>query len=322
MGIPELSIIMPVFNSERYIGEAVNSLLSQNYTDFELIIVDDASTDGSLQVVKSFDDNRIKIITNDRNRGIVFSRNRGLLEATGRFISPFDADDVAMHEKFSLQMGFLKKNPAYGMIGSWGRMINEEGKLLKQKWKLNASPEKIPAILLFRNYFLQPSIVIRREAIPKDGYSEGYDIGEDYKMWFEVARRFNVWNYPEYLVRIRIHKQSTTRGDTERLHRYDAKVYRYLFKPLEIELDDHLVSLLLLIKNDEQILLPESLEEIEALLLLILDQNRKLGIYDQKQLRKVVLNRWVKACNKARRLHFKMAARFLNSPLLKLYSAS
>lgn len=317
--MPELSIIMPLYNTEKYVGQAVQSLLSQSYTDFELIIVDDASTDGSFDVVKSLKDNRIKILTNDRNHGIVFSRNRGLIDAVGRFIAPFDSDDIALPDKFMKQIRFLKDHPEYGMLGSWIRMIDEKGNLLKKGWSLKASPEQIPSQLLFRNYFAQLSVVIRREAIPQGGYVEGYNMAEDYRMWIEVARNFKVWNYPEYLVYYRIHPGSVTDGNTERLNQYESKVFEYSFKFLDIQIDQNHASLLHLINNDDNILEIGKLKQIEEFLLLILNKNAIRRVYDQDQLIKVVLNRWIKACYKSRGMNVKTVNQFLTSPLWKFY---
>ncbi len=317
--MPELSIIMPLYNTEKYVGKAIQSLLLQSYTDFELIVVNDASTDDSLKVVKSFKDTRIKIITNDQNQGIVFSRNRGLNEAVGKFIAPFDSDDVAMPHKFRKQIDFLKMNADFGMVGSWTRMIDEEDSILKNKWRLPAPSKRIPAILLFRNYFVQSTIVIRREAIPDAGYQSGFDIVEDYIMWIDIARKFKVWNYPEYLVHYRIHSQSATKTNLERLHKCDIKVFQYTFNQLGIELDEKSSLLLLKIKSNENIYNAEEIKNIENLLLLILKTNAERHVYNQKQLTKVIFDRWIKVCYKARNQFFTTAKNFITSPLLVAY---
>lgn len=317
--MPELSIIMPLYNTEKYVKEAVQSILFQTYRDFELIIVNDASTDNSLQIVKSLKDSRIKIIENEQNKGIVYSRNKGLNAAKGQFIAAFDSDDIAMPEKFSKQIDFLKLNTDFGMVGSWTKMIDEKGNLIKSKWKLTASPKQIPSIMLFRNYFVQSSVVLRREAIPEGGYSEGFDVVEDYKMWIDVARKFKVWNIPEYLVNYRVHSLSATQKDTESLDEKDIKVFRYIYKTLEIEIDEYVASVILLIKNNSRIQKTKELEDIERFMLYILLQNDKLNRYDQKQLTKVIFNRWIKSCFKARYLYWFSIKKFLTSPLLFRY---
>jgi len=315
--MPELSIIMPLYNTERYVYQAIESLLAQTFTDFELIVVNDASTDNSLKIVQSFNDPRIKILNNVINRGIVYSRNKGLKEAQGSFIAPFDSDDMATPDKFSKQIDFLHSHPDMGMIGSWAKQIDEKGKLLQKKWKLNASSARIPAILLFRNYFVHSSIVMRREVIPLNGYQTGFDIGEDYRMWHEIVQKFKVWNYPEYLVYYRIHPQSAT-THSDRIRNFDRKILEHIYLNLGITLDDHSVSSLLNLKENKLSNTQEDLEHIENTLIGILAQNAKLLTYDQNQLKKVVFNRWIKSCYLSRNLHVGMLKKLICSPLTKI----
>ena len=317
--MPELSIIMPLYNTANYVAQAIQSLLSQTYTNFELIIVDDASTDQSLEIVKSFNDTRIKILTNEKNEGIVFSRNRGLQIAKGKFLAPFDSDDIAMPEKFEKQIIFLKKHPDFGLIGSWVKIIDEYGTLNKRKWELSASAERIPSILLFRNYFVQSSVVLRREAAPENGYAIGNDIVEDYLMWVDVAEKYKVWNFPEYLVKYRIHPKSATGSDVIRLQQKDKIVFQIIYNKLGILIDNQLAEILLKIKSDKDIQSLRELKDIDNFLLLILKKNARLGIFNQKELKKEVFNRWMKSCYKARHLKTGMLKILLTSHLTKLF---
>jgi glycosyltransferase involved in cell wall biosynthesis len=312
---PVLSIIMPVYNSVNYLAEAVESVLLQTFTNFELIIIDDASTDGSAEIISGFKDDRVKKLRNQQNQGIVYSRNRGLDRARGNFVAQFDSDDIAMPKKFEKQINFLKQNPDFGMVGSWVKMIDSEGKLMGQTWKLPAKPKLIPAIMLFRNYFVQSTIVARKEAIPSGGYKTGYDVVEDYKMWIEIARKHMVWNLPEHLVDYRVHGASATNSDNARLDHQYKLIFADLFSELNIELDDDNFKTHLLIKHSGPIQNIEALRQIEEHLKLIVSQNKKMQVYNQKALAKVVSNRWLKCCVRARAAGLKTVATFLTSPL-------
>jgi glycosyltransferase involved in cell wall biosynthesis len=319
MDKPELSIVMPFYNTEKYIGDAVQSLLAQTYDNFELIMVDDASTDGSMRVVKTFNDSRIKLLKNEINRGIVFSRNQGMKAAVGRFIAPFDSDDLARTDKFEKQIRFLKSNPDFGMVGSWARLIDEDGNLLKKTWKLTQPPARIPAFLLFKNLFVQSAVVMKREVVPDNFYEDGFDLVEDYKMWTDISRIKKTCNYPDYLMFYRVHQSSSTNKTGNKLLAQDARIYKYLFKSLEIDLDERMTNLLLVLKNDQIIGEERVLHEMEDFFGLILSQNQKLNIYSQTELVKVVFDRWLKACYKSRQMKFGMVKIFLNSRLLKTY---
>ncbi len=313
---PELSIVLPFFNSEKFIGESIAGLLGQSFRDFELIVVNDGSTDKSMEIVQGFNDERIRILHNEGNRGIVYSRNRGNAAARGRYLAPFDADDVARADKFEKQLAFLDAHPDFGMIGSWARLIDARGRVMRQKWKVNAPPGRIPAILLFRNYFVQSSVVIRRKAIPEEGYAEGYDAVEDYRMWGLVARRYKVWNYPAYLLQYRIHEQGITKRESDQMAGRDAKVFPLLYEPFHIQLNKRNLQLLQTLKDNRPITDLQDLNDLEAFFIHLLAQNKKHKVVDQKQLVTVVSDRWVKACWLARRLKHKTFLKFLRSPFL------
>ena len=316
---PALSIIMPCYNSGKYIGPAIESILSQSFRDFELIIVDDASTDETLGKVHDFNDQRIIILSNEENLGIVFSRNKGLKSARGRFIAPFDSDDIALPGKFEKQIRFLEQHFDYGMIGCRVKLINEEGKKLHEQWKLNADVRKIPSVLLFRNYFCHSAVIMRRECIPEGGYAVDFSTGEDYRMWIEIVRFWKAWNYPEYLVKYRLHKGSYSSKRGSEILQNDEKIFRLLFEPLGIEPNLEQIETLRVIKDRSSITDLETLRKIESFLLLVISRNKHTHVYDQKELSGVALNRWLKVCKMSIGMNISAAGIFLKSGLLINY---
>ena len=315
MKIPTLSIVMPVFNREKYVKYSIQSILSQTFSDFEFIIVNDGSNDRTEEIIKGFKDKRIILINNENNKGIVFSRNKGLAITRGKYIGMFDSDDIAYPNKFEEQINYLDKNPDIAMLGAWVKHIDENGKLLKSKWKLKAKSEFIPAIMLFRNYFVQSTVVIRKEAIPVNAYSEGYKIAEDSKMWFEVSLKYKVANIQKYLLDYRVHSGGVTNMKSDEKIKYSDKLFRYIFSYLEIKPTKEELSFHYLIKNQKKITTLDELIGIEKWLLKIANQNKIVKIYDQKIHKKVLLNRWLKSCYKAKSLHIEMILLFLKSKL-------
>ncbi len=310
-----LSIVMPVYNREKYINISIKSILSQTFKDFEFIIVNDGSTDKTEEIIKNFDDKRIVLLNNKQNKGIVYSRNKGLASARGKYIGMFDSDDIAYPNKFEEQIKFIEENPEFGMVGSWVRHIDENGKIMKSKWKLNAKHKFIPAIMLFRNYFVQSTVVIRREAIPIGAYTKGYDVVEDSKMWFEVSLKYKVANIQKYLLYYRIHSNNISEPENKKPDNDLQKLFKYIFSELDIEMTDEDFRIHYLIKNKDKIKKINDLKLIECWLLKILKQNIKLKKYNKRILQKIVFNRWIKACYKARQLHIKLFVKMLNSPL-------
>ena len=305
---------MPVYNRQNYIKSSLESILNQTYKDFDFIIIDDGSTDRTVEIIEGYNDSRIKLIRNEKNRGIVYSRNRGLKHAKGKYIGMFDSDDIALPTKFEKQINFLEKNLDYGMVGSWVKWIDENGNLKEKGWKLPAPANEIPAIMLFRNYFVQSTVVIRKNVIPEGGYSQGFDVVEDSKMWFDVSLSHKVWNLQEYLLHYRVHSGNiSTLGESAVGNSNKLTEYKFLklnIEPTEQETENHL-----LLRNSNRIESLKQLKEIENWLLKIYLNNKKQQLYDRKILKKILFNRWLKACYKARSLHFKMILVLLKSKL-------
>jgi glycosyltransferase involved in cell wall biosynthesis len=278
---PKLSIVMPVYNRESYIQSAIDSILNQTFTDFEFIIINDGSQDNTVKLIETYDDSRIKLFHNDRNRGIVYSRNHGLQKVTGHYVGMFDSDDIALPEKFEKQVSFLDQNPEYAMVGAWVKWIDAEGKLTGKKWKLPASSPTIPAIMVFRNYFVQSTVVIRRQAIPEGGYSEGYDIAEDSKMWFDVSLKHKVANMQEYLLHYRMHDDNISNMSDKYVDTSKMLITHILSK-LGINATEEELELHLNLKNNNPIRSDSEIKKYEAWLTKIYLANKQLKLYDEK----------------------------------------
>src|SRR5690606_37374672 len=128
--MPRVTVLLAVHNGERYIQEAIDSILAQTFGDFELLIVNDGSTDATRDLVLSYSDDRIRLVDNDHNIGLPKSLNRGLRLAKGRYIARLDADDISEPDRLAAQVSFLQANPDVAMVGSWYRKIDGEGNTL------------------------------------------------------------------------------------------------------------------------------------------------------------------------------------------------
>jgi len=205
---PLVSVLMPVYNGEKYISEAVESILSQSYTDFELIITDDGSDDRTPQIIKAFNDDRIRCIIHAENKGLIFSRNEGVAAAKGRYIAFLDSDDVSLPQRLEKQISFLDAHPDFGMIGAWVKVIDGHGNSLNDCIKFPALPDEIPVILLFKNYFTTSSIMVRKSCLQDFPFDPEFPIAEDYNLWIKIAEKYKVWNLPEVLTCYRMHKEN------------------------------------------------------------------------------------------------------------------
>jgi len=217
MAKPVVSVIMPAFNREKYIAESIKSALSQSFKDFELIIIDDGSTDKTFQIAKSFEkDPRVRVVKNEKNLGIAKTRNRGLELAKADLIAPLDSDDVWLDEnKLRKQVEFLQINKDYCLLGGGIMHIDTDSKHVK-KVLFPVYDSVIRKIILQFNPFPQSTLLYRRSvALECGGYSSEYKVADDYDLWLKMGLKYKFTNIPQILAGYRIHGGNITR--TKRL---------------------------------------------------------------------------------------------------------
>ncbi len=192
---------MPVYNCEKYLRQAMESVLRQSYRDFELIVVSDGSRDSSLSIARSFTDARIRIVENPRNMGISASRNRALAESRGRYIAWLDSDDIALENRLERQAEALDSNPDAGLCHSNFAEIDETGKVVKNPW--NTGPT-LPTewLMLWTNPIAQSTVMLRKSLLEGGAspYNGECDPAEDYDLWTRLCMRTNISYMHDVLV--------------------------------------------------------------------------------------------------------------------------
>ena len=204
----KVSIIMPVYNCEKYVGEAIESVLAQSFKDFEFIIIDDGSDDNTSQIIEEYDktDNRIRILRNEQNLGVVKSLNIGLRQSVGEYIARIDADDIWLPEKLEKQIIYLEKNGDIGMLATSKLNIDADGKIRERdKYPETYSYKDIRDNILKRNLFCHSSVIFSNNVLKKVGYyDETFINSEDYEYWMRVISATKVEMLEEPLVYYRI----------------------------------------------------------------------------------------------------------------------
>ena len=211
MGQPQVSVVIPVWNGERYLKQAIESILGQDFTDFELIVIDDGSTDWSAGIAGSFTgDPRVKLLT-QANAGVVAARNAGLNAACAEFVAFLDADDIAQPTRLSKQLAYLQSHPEVAAVGSHITYFDDDRGLLRtQKFPVGATA--IALVLETGNPLAQPAVMLRKSmAVAVGGYRDAFKLGaEDYDLWLRLSERHSLDNLPEVLTFYRIHPDSLT----------------------------------------------------------------------------------------------------------------
>lgn len=203
---PLISVVMPTFNREMFLREAIQSVLDQTFRDFELIIIDDGSTDGTKDVVNSFPDHRIHYIYQS-NRGRSNARNHALHIARGRYIAFLDSDDLYLPDKLQLQVDFLNMHPEFSMVYTSAYCMDETGALLHDSYAATVSGDIYQEIAFYVPVTITlPTVMVSREVFEKvGGFDEKMDRFEDTDMWRRIAKEVLVGAMPEYTCLLRTH---------------------------------------------------------------------------------------------------------------------
>ncbi|OQR54028.1 glycosyltransferase [Bacillus sp. CDB3] len=232
-----ISVIMSNYNtSEKYLRESIESILKQSFTDFEFIIIDDCSTNNSKSVLKSFNDNRIKVISNEKNLGLAASLNKALQISKGEFIARMDSDDISCETRLEKQYKYLKSNPSVGLVASFAKKIgNDKGYI----YSIVEEPGKMNVPMFFGNVICHPSVMFRREAIISNHlkYNEEFKTGQDYELWSRLLKKEKVAIIPEVLLSYRIHNNQISNEKKMDQIQNTMKVYSYMLEGLGLEVN-------------------------------------------------------------------------------------
>ncbi len=288
---------MPVYNGSDFLEESIKSILDQSFVDFEFLILDDASTDGSVDMIRGYSDPRIRLIENNENMGQVATMNRGIGLADGEFIARMDQDDISLPERLEKQMSFMAANPDVSVCGTWAETFGSDSQI----WKYPLTHEEITCWLLFGSGLVHPSVVIRREAVTEaaDIYDEGFSKAEDYYLWVKLSRKVRFANIGEVLIRYRVQEESLL-GEHKKIQREAAdRVRKIQLETLGLDVSEAEMKLHSAISQWKFQDKREFLDRVDNWLMKIAQANVNAGIYDHEVLMRVLAERWWSACNSA-----------------------
>ena len=236
--MPKVSVVMPAYNAEKYIGESIKSILNQTFIDFEFIIINDGSRDRTKEIILSYSDDRIVYLENEMNSGIVVTLNKGLEYATGEYIARMDADDIAVAERLEKQIEFMEKNKDVGVLGTgiciFGEDVHEQARVF------TTNPEQLKAELIFNSCIAHPTVMMRSNILKNNGLS--YDLeyagAEDYNLWWKIAKISQIATIPDLLLKYRIHSSQITKKKDEKYYKMMKKLMEERFSDIGFKSSD------------------------------------------------------------------------------------
>ena len=290
--MPKISVIIPVYNGEKYIKKAINSILNQTYTDFELLLIDDCSTDKTMSVVEEIKDPRIKIIHNKKNMGIADSRNIGLKNATGEYIALMDDDDITVPERFEKQVCFLDKHKDIDVVGGRYGVIDKDDKLIRLYAEPLNNPNYIRAYMMLYDPIGNGSAMFHNSLIRENNilYQNNCFGMEDYHFWINCSLYGKITNLPDVFLYWRYTKDNeTNRTNTfikEKRAEKFAQLHRYAFEQNGYYLTDNEFEIVnRLFPEDLKSIwaTKEDVKKLHTIFLKIINQAKELNVCNAKE---------------------------------------
>jgi len=216
---PKVSVCIPVYNGAKYLGEAINSTLNQTFSDFELIIVDDCSTDGSDLIVSTFSDNRLRFFKNPTRLGLAQNWNRCLEVSRGEYVYIFHQDDVMLSQNLEKKVRVLDQNPSVGLVFSQAQVVDSQRDPIRKYSENGVRDGVLPGLRFFEQFFLQPnviccpSVLVRKSCYEKlGGFDKRLSFACDCEMWMRISLFFDIAYLDETLLNYREHDENESRN--------------------------------------------------------------------------------------------------------------
>ena len=311
---PRVSVLMAAYEAAATIGPAIDSALRQSLSDLEVLVVDDGSTDETVEIVSSYGDPRVRLVRNPKNLGIPATRQRGAEEARGEYLAILDSDDLAHATRIEEQAAYLDAHPECGVVGSWARIVSPDGRFKKLSLKPTAA-DALRARVLFRNLVKDATAMTRTALVRQYGFREEFPVCELTDLWQRMSRDHEVANIPAILTTYRDHDAGITKRSPELMRRAKSRLAAEQLAALglqygELDLSRHIaLSKPGLITPD-----PTYLDWAEHWFLRLRAANRLSALYPGQAFELALGEYWWKLCRAAAGSELGRWRRFWRSP--------
>lgn len=222
---PPITVVVPTYNGAPYLRQALESVIGQTFKDFEVIVIDDASTDGSFEIAKEYaaNDSRFKLIQNEKNLGFAGNRNKAISLASGRYIAWQDQDDISLPDRLELQFSLLESDARLAMVGGAMMVFDETGELGIRRYPVN--DDEIRRMIFRFSPIALPACMMRTSALLEvGGYSERWSPAGDLDMTFKIGLTHKLANIPQVAIRYRTHNNSATKHHLKRIEKDSVRL--------------------------------------------------------------------------------------------------
>ena len=280
MSLRRVSIIMPVYNTkEEHLRSAIESVLNQTFKDFELIIVDDASTNNAVDIIKFYQDERIKLLCLEKNSGQAIAANEAWKISQGEYIARLDSDDIALPSRLKKQVSFLDENSDIALVGSFIEYFDGSSRVISYP----TESDEIKIAMLRENVIAQPSVMFRKKDFKAMRYDDEYRNSEDYELWTRgLASGLKMANIPQVLVKYRIHKAQAGSKHTKVQVENAVKARKKYIRAFDPSLSEREVEILINLTNKQKNFSMISADETQKLLKKLVKTNVKTKFFNTR----------------------------------------
>ncbi len=285
-----ITVLMPVYNAEKYLADAIDSILQQTFSNFIFLIINDGSTDKSEQIILNYKDPRIQYLKNETNSGIVATMNKGLNYITSEFIIRMDADDLSTTNRFEVLFQFMKMHPEIGIFSSAVERFGNETAI----WRPPLLNDDIKAHLLFGSSIIHAACIIRTKILKEHliSYRDTYPHMEDYDLWFRLKDIANFANTSYVLYKYRVASHNVTVQNAFTVNERKKKIFKWILSSIEIDATDDELLLHIGIENKAMKLNSSNIRKYKEWLNRLIEANKRMNKFPQKALIKQVEERW------------------------------
>lgn len=293
--MPKVSVLIPIYNSGGYIREAIQSILNQSFSDFEVIIVNDGSTDNSISEIKKFHDKRIKLYNYKKNRGLTLARNSSLDFANGEYVAWLDADDMSHPKRLETQINFLDSHRDVAVCGTW---VHVFGGSTSSTWKFPVDHSDIFSGFLFNNRMAMSSVVHRNFSYIPYHFNETYTPAIDYEIWSRIGKKMKLHNLPQILTFYRLHDKQISNKEKPSELGSAWTVQANFLKKLGIDFSEQekSIHLKLGLEFTEDRIREINAFDVDNWMERIFRANMERVVFEENSLRKTLGEKWFNVC--------------------------
>jgi glycosyltransferase involved in cell wall biosynthesis len=298
MTSPAISVVMAVYNGERFVQRAIDSVLKQTFPDFELIIVNDGSIDGTSDILAkaSLEDGRIKVLENESNSGLIETRNKSIEYAKGKYIAVLDSDDECAPNRLEVQYNFMEMHPDVGLCGA--RFVKKFANGSEGMWDFPELDSAIRRRMFWGVGHLNSSVIMRRQVLMDHHirYHPSFPVSEDFKLFFDIGKYAKMHNLRDVLGTYHFHDEQQTAVKKELIGICSAKIAHEHFELLGINLDQYNRELITKFYNFNFPFKGLELRDLSLLLSQFIHVNRSALIIPDLRIEQDIQNRFFEAC--------------------------